>query len=854
MRMSPANRTLALLAIAAAASAGPSGSLRAQTAAPGRDAGSIRGVVVDASSRDPLPAVLVTLEPSPGGLLGGGQSADLATARSVETNAAGAYRFADVVPGRYRLRVERIGYRASVLDVEVRRPMDARVSVGLDLEPVPLEPVLVREQAVPAFRRVGGDAPEPDAARLSIERDRQVDLITADARALTYADVMEGVTLGETDVFRALQRFPGVATRDDYTAELWTRGAPWSQTRVTFDGLPLFNPVHAVGVFSAVAPEILGAVFFQPGYRSASMGEGAAGAVDMRSRPGGGHGELRGALDVSMASARLEMDQRLGDRVSWIVTARRSWLDILNGGLDWLGLDRAELPYEFHDVTGRVDARLDDRRTLEISGLLEEDRLFGDIEGVLEGTTANWGNGSARATLESPFGPLVARHTLGFSRYRSHVQESGDSTTDGRPIPWVEPPADNRVRYVRLATELQPQTVASRPSRWGAGYEVVLQETHYDGPEPRFHPVRPDTTIRITRDGRLWNAGAWAEARIELGRATVVPGLRAEAGSPIADFESVAPADVLTRANLRPSSEQSVRLAPRLAVRLALTPDLSVSASVSRNWQYLQAIALAGPSAHPLFHASQFWLLSGEDAPAIRSDIATLGVEQWLGSGWLVSVSAYERRARGLAIPDPRPGLLEGRPLFVVGRNDARGVELGVRRVTGRVTASLGYTRGESNIEAAGLRFAASTDRRERIDATSAIRITSGLRIGAAWTSMSGAPYTRVTGRIRQTDCDLFGFGCTQYAPRVEAPNTRRTPAYRGLDAIAMLSRRVGRAEASLYLQLRNVLGHDNAITYTGSIYHLRRVSGSTDPEVVWEDRFEQGLPRLPLIGGRITF
>jgi Carboxypeptidase regulatory-like domain/TonB-dependent Receptor Plug Domain len=853
--MSPANRYLTLLAIAAAVSAGSSGSLRAQSASHSREAGSITGVVVDASSRAPLAAVLVTLDPAPGGLIGwGGSHSGLATARSMETNTAGAYRFREVVPGRYRLRVERLGYRAAVLDVEVRRPMDARVSVGLDLEPVPLEPVLVRDQAVPSFLRSAAGAPEPDAARLAIERERQTDLVTADARALTYADVIDGVTLGETDVFRALQRFPGVATRDDYTAELWTRGAPWSQTRVTFDGLPLFNPVHAVGVFSGVAPEILGAVFFQPGYRSASRGEGAAGAVDMRSRPGGGHGELRGALDVSMASARVEMDQRLGDRASWIVSARRSWLDILNGGLDWLGLARADLPYEFHDLAGRFDTRLDDRRTLEISGILEDDRLFGDIEGVLEGTTANWGNGAGQATLETPFGPLIARHTLGFSRYRSHVQESGDSTNDGRPIPWVEPPADNRVLYVRLGTELQPQAVTGRPAGWGAGYEVVVQQTHYDGPEPRYHPVRPDTTIRIHRDGRQWNAGAWVETRLRLGRMTVVPGLRAEAGSRIADYETVAPADPVTRASLRPSSEQSVRLAPRLAAKLEVTPELTVSASVSRFWQYLQAIALAGPSAHPLFHASQFWLLSGEDAPAIRSDVITLGVEQWLGSGWLASASGYARWERGLAMPDPRPGLLEGRPLFVVGRNDARGLELGVRRVAGRVTASLGYTRGESNIEAAGLRFAASTDRRERIDATAALRVMTGLRLGAAWTSMSGAPYTRVTGRIRQADCDLFGFGCTQYAPRVEAPNTRRTPAYNGLDAIATLSRHVGRTETSVYLQLRNVLGHDNAITYTGSIYELRRVTGSTNPDVVWVDRFEQGLPRLPLIGARITF
>ncbi|MCI0433604.1 MAG: TonB-dependent receptor [Gemmatimonadetes bacterium] len=796
--------------------------------------GAVGGMVVDAKTGATLDGVIVTLEPLPGGLVLAATRGGLTASRTTLTRDGGDYRFDDIAPGTYRLRVERLGYRAATVEVAVRQPMDARVSVGLDLAPVVLEPLLVEEDAAPAFVRVRGVSGEPAAARAALERERQTLFLTPDSRALTYADVVESITLGETDVFRALQRFPGVATRDDYTAELWTRGAPWAQTRVTFDDLPLFNPVHAVGVFSGITPEILGAVFFHPGVRSASMGEGAAGAVDLRSRAGGGNGEVRGAVDVSMASARLSLDQRPGDGFAWILSARRSYLDVFSDGLDLFNLGDVDLPFAFHDIAGRVDVRLSTRHTLEASGLWEDDRLFGDVSGVLEETAASWGNAAARVTLQSPLAGATARHTLGVSRYRALIREAEDLQPD-REDPWVEPASDNRILHVRLATEVAPEPRGAEPPAWRAGYEVVVQNARYDGPEPRFHPVRPDTTVRLMGEGRIWTAALWAERRWTIrDRLAIAPGLRVEGGT-------------------RVMNGGSIRLAPRLAMRLALSPSTSIAAAAGRSWQTLQALALAGPSAHPAFHASQFWLWAGDDAPAIRADVFTLGAEQWLGTGWIASANLFHRRATGVALPDPRPGPLANRPLFVTGENRARGFELGLRRMGACWTTGLGYTLGYSNMDAAELSFPATTDRRHRIDATAAVRLTDGLRLGAAYVAMTGAPYTRVQSRIRPGDCSLFGFGCSPQEAHVEAPNARRTPDYRSLDTSLTLTRAFGGFELSAYLQVRNVLDRDNASTYSGSVIVPARRDGGTT-RISWLDRFESGLRRMPLLGARVSF
>lgn len=794
----------------------------------------VSGLVLDASTRVPLSGVIVTLEAQPGGLMSVGGASGLADRRSMETGEGGAYRFDEVSPGRYRLRVARLGYRPVVIDVDMRASMDARVSVGLDLSPIVLEAVTVEDEALPPFRRVAGSGREPDDARAWLERERQRRFLTSDARALTYADMIEGITLGETDVFRALQRFAGVSTRDDYTAELWTRGAPWSQTRVTFDGLPLFNPVHAVGVFSGVTPEILGGVFFHPGVRPAAMGEGAAGAVDLRSRAGGGDGGIRGAADVSLATARLSLDQRPSDGFAWIVSGRRSYLDAFTSGLDWLGLGDLELPYAFHDLAARIDARIGESHAIEASGLWEEDRLYGNVEDIVEATRANWGNAAGRVTLHGPFIGLASRHTVGFSRYRAIIRESPDSTILDRDQPWAEPESDNHIHYVRFSTELAPRVPDAEPPAWNVGYEVVTQRARYDGPEPRFYPVKPDTTERIRAAGSIVTHALWMDGRLRIGPAvTIGPGVRFETGTTV-------------------RSGGTLRIAPRIALQVQATDETTLSVAAGRSWQYLQALALAGPSAHPLFHASQFWVWAGERAPALRADIVTLGAERWFGAGWLASVTAYGRRTAGVTLPDPRSGDLAERPLYVAGDNEARGIELTIRRVAGHWTAAAGFAAARSRMEAAGLTFPASTDHARRIDIMAAARLTGSVRVAGAFTAVTGAPYTRVRSRLRSEDCSPFGFECSASPARLEEPNAERTPEYASLDASLTWTRSWRGIEWSAYVQVRNVLDRNNAVTYTGSTPLLSRANRQQD--IVWQDRFETGLPRMPLLGARIAF
>lgn len=341
--------------------------------------------------------------------------------------------------------------------------------------------------------------------------------------------------------------------------------------------------------------------------------------------------------------------------------------------------------------------------------------------------------------------------------------------------------------------------------------------------------------MRLAYARDLIVAAVWGNVRMAPGaRVQLDAGLRLEGGDVIANGAAV-------------------RAAPRLAMRVALSDAQSLSLSAGRTWQHAQSIALAGPSIHPAFHATHFWVWADDRAPAIRADIINVGTERWLGRGWLATANAFARFSDGLTLPDPTPGRLGRRPLFVRGSGTARGVELAVRRIGAGWSTALGYTHGTSEIEIARTQYPSSADRRHVLDAMAGVRVWGGLRAAAAYTAMTGAPFTRAYSRSPQ-DCTSFGFGCEDpTGSYIDEHNAERTPDYRSLDVSLLWSRLMHGVDVSAYVQVRNVLGRDNASTYAGS-GPIGRRQAPEGTRILWEDRFESGLPRMPMAGLRVSF
>lgn len=804
--------------------------------------GEVVGTVLDAGSGHVLSGAVVLLEPRPGGALRPAalRASFWSSGVTTTTDYVGGYRFTRIPPGEYRLVVRRLGYRPTVLELELRRAAPLRLSVGLVVAPILLEP---EEVVVPAalFTSAVAHADDFGSARLDAELFRQRRFLPSDVQILTHRDVVDAVTLGETDLFRALHRLPGVTTRDDFTAELWTRGAPWSHTRVTFDGLPLFNPLHTGGVFSGVNPDAIGAAFFHPGVRSAEFGDGAAGSVELSSRAGG-RGGIGGVAELSVVSGRLALDGGLGERGGWAVTGRRSYFDLLTSAFaDSAG----QVPYAFLDLTGRVDVPLSESVTLEVSGLWERDEVRGTVRDLLRRNQGHWGNGVARATVAAPLGTLYGRHTVGVTRYGGHLRVAGFDADRAllaaepaitRDVAVTHQPMDNTITHVTVRSRIEPLDAGA--SRWAVGYEFNVQDQRYEGPTPRPYPVAIFTDSLRTADRRAWLA-LWAERRVEVGPLTLQAGLRTELSS--------------GGANAGP-----VVVGPRLSARYAPTARAALTVGVGRTYQRTQAVAPAGPGVGPELHLTDVWLTANDTLPAVRADVATVGAETWLGAGWLGAVNGYGRYSTGLTVSDPHPGVTSPvRPVYSVGTNRALGVEFSLRRLTGSWTGSVSYSHGSSEIEVDSLRYPAPTERRHVLDITAMFRVSSALRVGAAVSAASGAPFTRHF--LVAIPCDSTTTICPDSVllntVRTEMPGEGRSPTYIGVDFLADWTHAFRTFSLGAFLQLRNAIDRRGAVTYAGS--YDACPTGEPDTRVPRPgvcDAFDRGLPLLPLLGVSVRF
>jgi hypothetical protein len=408
------------------------------------------------------------------------------------------------------------------------------------------------------------------------------------------------------------------------------------------------------------------------------------------------------------------------------------------------------------------------------------------------------------------------------------------------------------VWYLSLAGEARPLG-GGAVSPWRAGYELALEEVAYRGPAPNPYLVeRPEEIAwgtppagRTRWDERLLRGSLWAERRWQPAeRLEVETGVRLDAGP------TVRSAGVL-------------RPAPRLAARWEVTPQVSLSAAAGRSYQYEQALASGGIRPHDGFQSDYLWALAGDTVPPIRSDVATLGAEGWLGSRWIASANLYARRSSDVLVPNPAPGTLftdEQRATFLTGSTVGHGLELAVRRLVGRWTAAASYTLAETRVRAGGLSFAAPGDRRHEMDANIMARLGGSWRVGAAYSAASGLPYTRTLGG--EITCrsvgpsDATGVGPTEcswlQAPLLGEPGAQRSAGYQRLDLLLAWNRTFRSWEIDAFLQLHNALNWSNVGGYTGTSAYCYYNPGHCISDTV--DSFLPGAPILPVLSVRVHF
>lgn len=305
----------------------------------------VRGSVVDAVSRRPVPFAVVKLY----GTDGKGASAD----------SLGQFAIAGVPPGIHRLAVSCIGYKDMV---------SGEYLVSATLPPVVLE---IEEDA----SMLGGVTVSASPLRID-----KVSPVSLHVIGLGEIEKSPG---GNRDISRIVRSYPGVSFSPiGYRNDLIVRGGSPSENRFFLDGIEIPNINHFAtqgatgGPVSILNADFIREVRFHTGAFPADKGGALSSVLDIRLRDGNvAANSFKATLGASEVS--LSASGHFGQRTTYQFSVRQSYLQLL---FKMLGLPF--LP-NFIDGQFKIKTRLTDRDELTVLGLagIDDMKLNTDEEG-----------------------------------------------------------------------------------------------------------------------------------------------------------------------------------------------------------------------------------------------------------------------------------------------------------------------------------------------------------------------------------------------------------------------------------------------------------------------------------------
>ena len=626
------------------------------------------------------------------------------------TDADGRFLIPSVPPGAYTVDVDALGFRSEgVRRTDVRLDRPTILDLRLARDPLALAEIVV----APGTFGIGGD----DATLIR--------------QTLTEEEIGALPQLGE-DVFRMMERIPGVAT-GDISAKMNVRGGRPDELMIQLDGVELFEPYHMKdldAVMGIVDVQTLGGLDLIAGGLPTQYGDRMTGLLDMRTQQPIGNGR-RSSIGFSISNFTARTQGTFNDgRGGWLVSGRRGFLDILLA-MAQDGKDNEDLSPRYFDVMGKVEFLAGARHRFSAHVLYAGDDL--DLTNLSTLNDSNsqgelltdWRNANAWLNWGWQLAPLMdASTTLSFaslSRNRSGFDlEPGSSEI-----------ADAVVVSDRAAFDF---LTAKQNWRWAVADRVVLKF----GGQLRFSKSRYNYRSEISQEFDL--GGGMVGVDVDSVRVSLRPE-STETGAYLATRLQPHDRVVLElggRYDYRSHTADS-DISPRVQAALELTTNTTLRGSWGAYYQSHGLDELSAVDGDTLFFPSE------------RANQIAAGIEHGFARGWQVRAEVYHRtvshpRPRYLnvireIIPFPEVG--NGRFRFLPEKGRADGLELTLAGPLGSQsdwTASYVLARAEDKLD--GRWVPRTFDQRHTFNTRWHYRPNQAWEFSAGWQYHTGWPST----------------------------------------------------------------------------------------------------------------
>ncbi len=572
---------------------------------------------------------------------------------------------------------------------------------------------------------------------------------------------------GEKDIIKSIQLLPGVKSESEASGGYQVRGGTAAQNLILLDGATIYNAGHLMGLFSTFNDDALTSASLYKGLVPAQLGGGTSSVFDIDTRPGDVN-EYHFGGSIGLLSAKLMAEGPIQqDRSSFLVTARRSYLDVFLKATN----KYRNNTLNFYDANARLNFRLTPSDLLTVTLFRGRDNM-----GLEDLMNMSWGNTTLAANWLHTFREQLYGNTqLTFSDFRC------DTGIDMLNTYYT------MKGFIRHFTLHHHEVWSPTPQH---RLNMGLESTYL-----QLQSAEWDINLLHQRERRnawanaLWVNDEWkVNSQIELSLGLRLHLFSALGGSPYYQIDN---AGNITQ-TMHPGSGSFVKtyanIEPRISAKWNISQQHSLKLGYSRTSQDIHAIR--GISMSTPF--DRYTMTSNIIKPEQAHQVA-LG---WVGIGpeghYDFSAETYYKIIDN--VYDYRDGKafyseIEIERLLLGGKGRAYGLELCAHKNTGRLTGWASYTLSWSENKIEGINqyrwYTASNDRRHDIAIVGIYDLAPHWELSGTWRYNTGQALTAPSAKY-----DLGGSTYYYYAER----NGYRAPAYHRLDFSATYTRKLRHA------------------------------------------------------------
>lgn len=626
--------------------------------------------------------------------------------------------------------------------------------------------------------------------------------------------------LGELDIFRNLQLFPGISGTDNSSSGLVIRNSPADQTLVTFDGFSILDLDHFFGMFSAINSKVVKDIQVYKGGFEAKYGNRVSGLVEIT----GKSGDLSKPavhFNLNMLSANLVVQIPLFKKATLLLAARRSYNDIVKTSLYHQIFDNVKSPidnnywlvngtvrylpnqlepvFNFYDINLKLNVPLSKKDMLSVSYYVGKDNLdFLDSASTVQYEylmleNMNWGNHGfgvkwTRNWSKKVFSNLSLSHSNYYNSYSSDYSYSQSKYSD---------------------------TISLHESNNIDNLNLKINTTWYINKKHTLE-LGLDNNIIYVDFLSLWNDNVLQDilqianqlSVFAQDKYAVTPKLNLIAG---------------LRANFISSSEET-NVEPRISLQYKLLPSLNLKGSAGKYHQYLNKIPVKDVQGVN----RDYWIISDNIlAPPITSNHYTIGLNL-KKAFFTIDFEAYYKNASNLIEYESailfeisyHADDLEG--IYHKGEGKIAGIDILLLKEYGKYSGWIGYSFGKSLRKFPdinnGLAYPSNNDQRHELKIVNLLKLKNW-NFALTWTYGSGKPFTEPEG---QYYIKLLN-GRQKLISVPARKNTARLPAFHSLDMSVNYNFRIAAGFGKVGLSIFNLYGRENIK------YRFYRTAENTD-------------------------